>query len=88
MFPTLKHNAAVGYKDPVKRELLKGAGILDARLDAPTTVTHRGTLVEPYVLCLLGPHHSHVAHVVTSCILLRQDYLKPLVWLLNHPLSR
>ena len=26
MFPTLKHNAAAGYKGPAKIELLKGAG--------------------------------------------------------------
>ena len=28
MLPTLKNNAAAGYKGPVKIELLKGAGLL------------------------------------------------------------
>ena len=28
MLPTLKNNAAAGYQDPVKIELLKGAGLL------------------------------------------------------------
>ena len=28
MFPTLKKSAAAGYEDPVKIELLKGAGLL------------------------------------------------------------
>ena len=28
MLPTLKNNAAAGYKVPVKIELLKGAGLL------------------------------------------------------------
>ena len=28
MFPTLKKNAAAGYKGPVKIELLKGEGLL------------------------------------------------------------
>ena len=28
MFPALKNNAAAGYQDPVKIELLKGAGLL------------------------------------------------------------
>ena len=27
MLPTLKKNAATGYQGPVKRELLKGAGL-------------------------------------------------------------
>ena len=30
MFPTLKDNAAAGYKGPVKTELLKGAGPMDS----------------------------------------------------------
>ena len=29
MFPALKNNAAAGYKDPVKIELLKAAGLLN-----------------------------------------------------------
>ena len=28
MLPALKNNAAAGYQGPVKRELLKGAGLL------------------------------------------------------------
>ena len=32
MLPTLKNNAAAGYKGPVKTELLKGAGLLDEPL--------------------------------------------------------
>ena len=32
MFPALKHNAATGYQGPVKRELLKGAGLLNQTL--------------------------------------------------------
>ena len=31
MLPTLKNSAAAGYKGPVKKELLKGAGLLFSR---------------------------------------------------------
>ena len=36
MFPALKNNAAAGYKDPVKIELLKGAGPLEEKKILPT----------------------------------------------------
>ena len=37
MFPTLKNNAAAGYQDPVRIELLKGAGIVPCRQSSKLT---------------------------------------------------
>ena len=41
MFPALKNNAAAGYKDPVKLELLKGAGPLEKKILPTATGIHK-----------------------------------------------
>ena len=52
MFTALKNNSVAGYKSPVKKELLKVAGLLFNSAGIP----QRSTLIEPNKICCAVLH--------------------------------